>query len=185
MNNKEIAYLLEAARNKHHMKIATLASLCDVDDSVAKKWIDGIALPDKRAAQRIEAIFGFEKNSFIAKCDYASIYSRAVSHIRQMPLDEVDELLKKWDAEKSEAETRAWEMLKEFEPKTRFDKSEQTAFKTQRKKAGLTQMDAAKALGISDAAVAQWETGETFPSAKRLNEIAALYGCTVDELLEA
>ncbi len=183
MNNKEIAYLLEAARNKHHMKVATLASLCDVDDSVAKKWIDGISLPDKRAAQRIEAIFGFEKNSFIAKCDYASIYSRAVSYIRQMPLDEVDELLKKWDSEKSEAEVRALEMLKEIEPKMRFDRCEQTPLKTLRKKAGMTQMDAAKALGISDAAVAQWETGETFPSSKRLTEIAKLYGCTIDELL--
>lgn len=45
-------------------------------------------------------------------------------------------------------------------------------------------MDAAKALGITDAAICQWEKGETLPSAKRLNKIAALYGCTVDELLK-
>ena len=58
------------------------------------------------------------------------------------------------------------------------------SFKYQRKKAGLTQMEAAKSLGVSDAAVAQWETGETMPNAKRLPEIAKLYGCTVDELLK-
>lgn len=57
------------------------------------------------------------------------------------------------------------------------------SFKMQRKKAGLTQEEAAKALGISGAAVAQWETGETMPSTKRLPEIAKVYGCTVDELL--
>lgn len=58
------------------------------------------------------------------------------------------------------------------------------SFKTQRKKAGLTQMEVAKALDISDAAVCQWESGETMPTAKRLLEIAKLYGCTVDDLLK-
>lgn len=58
------------------------------------------------------------------------------------------------------------------------------SFKAQRKKAGLTQAEAANALRVSDAAVAQWETGETMPTAKRLPEIAKLYGCTVDELLK-
>lgn len=29
----------------------------------------------------------------------------------------------------------------------------------------------------------QWETGITMPNAKRLSEIAKLYGVTVDELL--
>lgn len=53
-----------------------------------------------------------------------------------------------------------------------------------RKEAGLTQMQVAKALGVSDAAVCQWEKGETMPNGKRLPEIAKLYGCTVDELLE-
>jgi transcriptional regulator with XRE-family HTH domain len=40
-----------------------------------------------------------------------------------------------------------------------------------------------KILSVSDAAVYQWETGETTPNAKRLPEIAKLYGVTVDELL--
>jgi len=58
------------------------------------------------------------------------------------------------------------------------------SFKTQRKNAGYTQAEVARELGISDAAVAQWETGETMPATKRLPEIAKLYGCTVDDLLK-
>lgn len=53
-----------------------------------------------------------------------------------------------------------------------------------RKAAGLTQMEAGKRLGVSDAAVCQWEKGETLPTASRLLEIAKLYGCTVDDLLK-
>lgn len=53
-----------------------------------------------------------------------------------------------------------------------------------RKKAGLTQVEAANSLGVSDAAVCQWEKGETMPTGKRLPEIANLYGCTIDDLLK-
>lgn len=53
-----------------------------------------------------------------------------------------------------------------------------------RKKAGLTQMAVAKALGISDSAVNQWEKGKTFPKTEQLPKLAKLYGCTVDELLK-
>ena len=56
-------------------------------------------------------------------------------------------------------------------------------FLTARKKAGLTQDEAAKALNISGAAVCQWETGKNLPDARKLPQIAKLYGCTVDELL--
>lgn len=59
------------------------------------------------------------------------------------------------------------------------------SFRESRKKAGLTQMEAAKALGVTDAAVNQWESGKTMPTAKRLAEVAKLYGVTVDELLKA
>ena len=52
-----------------------------------------------------------------------------------------------------------------------------------RKKAGLTQSEVAKRLGITESSVCQWETGVTHPSTKRLFEIAKLYECTVDELL--
>ena len=57
-------------------------------------------------------------------------------------------------------------------------------FKRARLKSGLTAAQAAERLGVSDAAVYQWETGVYLPTAKRLREIAALYHCTVDELLE-
>lgn len=57
------------------------------------------------------------------------------------------------------------------------------SFLAARLKAGLSQAAAAKELGISAASVSQWETGKTVPDSKRLLDIAALYGCTVDELL--
>lgn len=52
-----------------------------------------------------------------------------------------------------------------------------------RKKAGLTQAQVAKHLGISDAAVTLWEKGKSFPRTEFLPKLAALYGTTVDELL--
>ena len=58
------------------------------------------------------------------------------------------------------------------------------SFKEQRKRVGLTQMEVAKQLGVTDSAVNQWETGKTLPNVKRLGELAKLYGCTVDELLK-
>lgn len=58
-------------------------------------------------------------------------------------------------------------------------------FKEARKKAGLTMMEAGKRIGVSDAAIAQWESGCTMPTAKRLPEVAKVYGCTVDELLKS
>ncbi len=52
-----------------------------------------------------------------------------------------------------------------------------------RTKAGLSQRAVAQELGITDAAVSLWETGKTLPRATLLLKLAALYGCTVDELL--
>ena len=57
-------------------------------------------------------------------------------------------------------------------------------FKQARINAGLSVRQVMKALDVSDAAVYQWETGVFRPSAKRLPEIAKLYGVTVDELLK-
>ena len=57
-------------------------------------------------------------------------------------------------------------------------------FKQARINAGLSVRQVMKALNVSDAAVYQWETGINLPSAKRLPEIAKLYGTTVDELLK-
>lgn len=57
-------------------------------------------------------------------------------------------------------------------------------FRNARVRAGLSALQAADALGVSDAAVYQWETDVFLPNAKRLTEIAKLYHCTVDELLK-
>ena len=56
-------------------------------------------------------------------------------------------------------------------------------FREARVKAGLSVAQVMDKLSVSDAVVYQWETGVTMPTAKRLIEIAKLYGVTVDELL--
>ena len=56
-------------------------------------------------------------------------------------------------------------------------------FRNARVKASLSVAQVMKALSVSDAAIYQWETRETTPNAKRLPEIAKLYGVTIDELL--
>ena len=53
-----------------------------------------------------------------------------------------------------------------------------------RKKAGMTQAETAKALGVTVSAVSQWESGDTNPSTAKLPVLAKLYGVTVDELLK-
>ncbi len=56
-------------------------------------------------------------------------------------------------------------------------------FAKAREEAGLTIAEAAQRLGITPAAIYQWESGDTFPDGRRLPEIAKAYGTTVDELL--
>ena len=56
-------------------------------------------------------------------------------------------------------------------------------FRDARISAGLSVSQVMKNIGVSDAAVYQWETGVTRPNDKRLLEIARLYGVTVDDLL--
>lgn len=58
------------------------------------------------------------------------------------------------------------------------------SFKSAREKAGISVSKVMEVLKISDAAVYQWESGDTFPRTDKLLKIAALYGCTVDELLK-
>lgn len=58
-------------------------------------------------------------------------------------------------------------------------------FAKAREAAGLTLTEAATRLGITPAAVYQWENGMTLPDAKRLAAIAELYGTTVDYLLSS
>jgi transcriptional regulator with XRE-family HTH domain len=57
------------------------------------------------------------------------------------------------------------------------------SFLSARLKAGLSQAVVAEKLGISAPSVSQWETGKTMPKTDKLMEIAALYDCSVEELL--
>ena len=56
-------------------------------------------------------------------------------------------------------------------------------FRHMRELAGLSVLTVAKELGVSDAAVYMWETGQMMPKASRLKDIAELYCCSVDDLL--
>ena len=51
-----------------------------------------------------------------------------------------------------------------------------------RLKAGLTQEEVAKHLGVRQATISWWESGRGFPKAQKLPALARLYGCTIDEL---
>lgn len=51
-----------------------------------------------------------------------------------------------------------------------------------RKQSGLGQDAAAAKLGISRSTLSMWETGQSMPQTDKLPKIAALYGCTIDEL---
>lgn len=61
---------------------------------------------------------------------------------------------------------------------------ESVGFREARIKAGLSVSQVMKEVGVSDAAVYYWETGQTRPTAKRLMQIAKLYHCSVEELLD-
>ncbi len=57
------------------------------------------------------------------------------------------------------------------------------SFRDARQKAGKTVAEVMKHMGVSDAAVYQWETRETTPRPDKLVKLAEFYGVTVDELL--
>lgn len=57
-------------------------------------------------------------------------------------------------------------------------------FKATRIAAGFTQEMAATALGIRRSTVAMWESGRSLPRADKLQALARLYGCTVEDLLK-
>ncbi len=52
-----------------------------------------------------------------------------------------------------------------------------------RKEQGLTQMQLAEKLGVTDRAVSKWETGRSLPDASSMVELCALLGITVNDLL--
>jgi putative transcriptional regulator len=51
-------------------------------------------------------------------------------------------------------------------------------------KAGLTQVELAAKLGVEQAAVSQWETGKTMPSAAILLKLSEELKCQIDELFK-
>lgn len=53
-----------------------------------------------------------------------------------------------------------------------------------RKKKGLSQEEVAEKLGISRQTVSKWETDETIPDICQSKRLAALYGLSLDELVE-
>ena len=57
-------------------------------------------------------------------------------------------------------------------------------FKEKREKAGLTLIEAGELIGVSDAAICQWEKGKTMPKSTLLPKIAKAYGCNIDDLYE-
>ena len=55
--------------------------------------------------------------------------------------------------------------------------------KLARMRSGYTQTELAEMVGVSTAAVSQWETGRGHPNVKRLRRIAKVLNSTVDKLL--
>lgn len=49
--------------------------------------------------------------------------------------------------------------------------------------AGLTQKQAAEALGISKATIISYETKKTKPDIEMSQRLASLYGCTIDDII--
>ena len=56
-------------------------------------------------------------------------------------------------------------------------------FRQARLRKGVSVLEAAKALGVTDACIYQWETGISIPRGSRLKEIADYYGVTIEFLL--
>ena len=58
------------------------------------------------------------------------------------------------------------------------------SIRTQRTKAGLSVAKVADSLGVRASAVYQWETNVTTPRPQKLVKMAALFGCTIDDLMK-
>ena len=53
-----------------------------------------------------------------------------------------------------------------------------------RKLKSMTQDEFAKAVGVSRQAVYKWESGQSYPEVPKLREIKALFGVSIDDLLD-
>lgn len=57
------------------------------------------------------------------------------------------------------------------------------SYRSARKNAGFSVIEVAKNLGVSRAAVYQWEEGNADPTVGNLRKMMELYGCSADDLL--
>ena len=57
-------------------------------------------------------------------------------------------------------------------------------FKAMRERARITQKALASRMRIAQSTVAMWESGENAPRAKKLQELARILGCTVDDFFK-
>ena len=53
-----------------------------------------------------------------------------------------------------------------------------------RRRAHMTQVEAASAIGVSQGNISLWERGETYPQGERIRLVAKVYGSTIDELFQ-
>lgn len=56
------------------------------------------------------------------------------------------------------------------------------SLKAARVNAGMTQKESAKALGVSEKTVVNWEKGESYPLADKFLEMCALYKVSADDI---
>ena len=56
-------------------------------------------------------------------------------------------------------------------------------FKSQREKAGLSQLELSKLTGISQSSISRWEEDKRTPSIENCVQLADFYGISVDELI--
>lgn len=54
----------------------------------------------------------------------------------------------------------------------------------QRKKAGLTQIQLAEAIGVTQANVSIWENGKSLPTADKLKKISEILNCSIEDLFK-
>lgn len=58
------------------------------------------------------------------------------------------------------------------------------SFRSAREKAGYTQQDIARMLGLDGTTPGKWELGKTQPRAATLVKLSTLYCCSIEELME-
>lgn len=58
------------------------------------------------------------------------------------------------------------------------------SFRSAREKAGYSQQDIARLLGVDGTTPGKWELGKTLPRAATLLELSKLYNCPIEELLK-